>query len=230
MIERERITGYVTPSFSDCYNEHAKQVVENCVERYKIIPHGVHKEKGIKTLCKELDRLLKEVYRCHNRLDRIIGKKHRIIYVVDNVVYTEKYPKCNYIDSDSISFICTHITNRLEAERLTISSNFAIGSDHFKISELACCIVTDLRRIAALLLWLHKYGVIDGDCYVPKDDSMWVSIIYPYLFDDSGNIVYSNACDFTISRAFDRRINYSKIGLSDARYNKYEKENESKIN
>lgn len=214
MENRKRITGYVTPGLSDCYNEHAKQVVENCVERYKVIPHGVHQEKGIKTLCKELDRLLKEVYRYYSRLDRIVGKNPPcVIDVSDRVTYATNYPTCESISS-SVDFTWYCVTNYLEIERHMISSWFNTNSNDLKASELACCIVTDLRKISALLLWLHKYGVAN-DRYVSKDSQMCVSVIYPYLIDNDDNVVLSNTCDFTITRMFDgrtRRINYSKKG------------------
>lgn len=214
MMEQKRITGYRTQSLSDCYNEHAKQVVENCVERYKIVPHGVHKEKGIKTLCKELDRLLKEVYRYYDRLDRIVGKNPPcVIDVSDMVTYATNYPTCEFISS-SVDFTWYCVTKHLEIERYTVSSGFITDSNDLKASELACCIVTDLRKISALLLWLHKYGVVN-DRYVSKNSQMCVSVTYLYPFNNGDNVVLSNMCDFTITHMFDertRRINYSKKG------------------
>ena len=44
-MERKRITGYMTPSLSECHNELAKQVVEDCAKRYKIVPHGIHGDR-----------------------------------------------------------------------------------------------------------------------------------------------------------------------------------------
>ncbi len=212
MMRQERITGYVTPGFSDCYNEHAKQAIENCAERYKVIPHGVHQEKGIKTLCKELDRLLKEVYRYYSRLDRIVGKDPCVIDISDTVTYATNYPTCDFISS-SVDFTWYCVTNHLGIERHIISSELITGSNELKASELACCIVTDLRKISALLLWLYKYGVVN-DHYVSKDGRICVSVAcYPYLFNNDDNVVLSNVCDFTVSHdGCMRRINYSKKG------------------
>lgn len=211
-MRRERITGYVTPALNDCYNEHAKQVVENCAERYKIVPHGVHQEKGIKTLCKELDRLLKEVYRYYSRLDRIVGKNPCVIDVSDTVTYAANYPTCDFI-GPLVDFAWYCITDHLGIERHKISSEFIIDSKGLKVSILACCIVTDLRKISALLLWLYKYGVVN-DRYVSKDGRICVSVAcYPHLFNSDDNVALSNVCDFTVTHdGCVRRINYSKKG------------------
>ena len=94
-------------------------------QKYKIIPHSVHKEKGIKTLCKELDRLLKEVHKDYKLLDKYYNKKCRILEISDKVVYSTDYPLCDDIRDDEVCVCYKYIKRTAVMESRIISRDYS---------------------------------------------------------------------------------------------------------
>lgn len=212
MMERKRITGYVTPSLNDCYNEHAKQVVEDCAERYAIVPNLVHKEKGIETFCKNLDRLLKEVYKDYKLLDKYYHKKFRILDISDRITYSTDYPLCEYLSEVDVRGRYIKHTGVMES-RIISPEYTSFEAIDFNAVVCASRITTNMRKIAALLLWLRKYGTID-DWYVPKNNKAVAMI--SNLHTAGMDTLLTSTCDITVNfykgGKFDKRVSYSKKG------------------
>lgn len=182
-------------------------------QRYKIIPHGVHKEKGIKTLRKELDKLLKEVYKDYKLLDKYYHKKCRILEISDRVVYSTDYPLCHTID-DEVCVRYHYIKRATVMESCIISRDYSYDCRDFNAVVSASRITTNMRKIMALILWLRKYGVVTDDWYVPKNNK--AAVVISNLYTVGNNTVLSSKCDIIVNfykgNKFDRRISYSKKG------------------
>ena len=272
-MERKRITGYMTPSLSECHNELAKQVVEDCAKRYKIVPHGIHgdrfdsvagrehgtagfsgnvysrlvsengiqpvdpaitasrepfkagrfmlkpiktvpffMEKGIETLCKKLDKLLKEVYKDYKRLDKYYHKKCRILEISDRVVYSTDYPLCDTLRDEEVCVRYSYIKRTAVMESHIISRDYSYDCRDFNAVVCASRITTNMRKITALLLWLRKYDDID-DYYTLKNKAV---IVISNLHTIGNNAMLSSTCDITVNfykgHEFDKRVSYSKKG------------------
>lgn len=210
-MRRERITGYVTPALNDCYNEHAKQVVENCVERYKIVPNLVHKEKGIKNICNSIDKMLKEVYKDYKLLDKYYHKKFRILELSDRITYSTDYPLCENLSEVSVR--CRYIKRTAIMESRIISPDLCCSTRDFNAVDCASRVTTNMRKITALLLWLRKYGIVD-DWYIPKNDK--AEVVISNLYTVGNATVLASTCDITVNfykgHKFDKRVSYSKKG------------------
>lgn len=210
-MERKRITGYVTSSLSDCYNEHAKQVIEDCVERYKIVPNLVHKEKGIKNIRNSIDKMLKEVYKDYKLLDKYYHKKFRILELSDRLIYSTDYPLCEALSEVDVR--CRYIKRTAVMGSCIISPDYSLDCRDFNAVVCASRITTNMRKITALLLWLRKYGAIDDWC-IPKNDKAVIVISNLYTVGD--NTILASTCDITVNfykgHKFDKRVSYSKVG------------------
>ena len=181
-------------------------------QKYKIIPHSVHKEKGIKTLCKELDRLLKEVHKDYKLLDKYYNKKCRILEISDKVVYSTDYPLCDDIRDDEVCVCYKYIKRTAVMESRIISRDYSYDCRDFDAVICASRITTNMRKITALLLWLRKYGFVTDDWYVPKNNK--AAVVISNLYTVGNNTVLSSTCDIIVNfykgQKFDKRISYSK--------------------
>lgn len=183
-------------------------------QKYKIIPHSVHKEKGIKTLCKELDRLLKEVHKDYKLLDKYYNKKCRILEISDKAVYSTDYPLCDDIRDDEVCVRYKYIKRTAVMESRIISRDYSYDCRDFDAVICASRIITNMRKITALLLWLRKYGFVTDDWYVPKNNK--AAVVISNLYTVGNNTVLSSTCDIIVNfykgQKFDKRISYSKKG------------------
>ena len=212
MENKKRITGYVTPGLSDCYNEHAKQVVENCAERYKIVPNLVHKEKGIKNIRNSIDKMLKEVYKDYKLLDKYYHKKFRILELSDRMTYSTDYPSCDRLSEVDVR--CRYIKRTAVMDSCIISPDFCCNIRDINAVQCTSRITTNMRKITALLLWLCKYDVVTDDRYVPKNNK--AVIVISNLYTVGNNTILASTCDVTVNfykgHKFDKRVSYSKKG------------------
>ncbi len=180
----------------------------------KIVPHCAHKEKGIKTFCKDLDRFLKEVYKDYKLLDKYYHKKFRILDISDRITYSTDYPVCNYLSEVDVS--CRYIKRTAVMESCIISPEYT-SYNHIDFNAVVCAsrITTNMRKITALLLWLRKYDIID-DQYVSKNDKAVVMV--SNLHTVGMNTLLTSTCDITVyfykgnNNKFEKRMSYSKKG------------------
>lgn len=214
MENKKRITGYVTSSFNECYNEHAEQVIESCAERYKIVPNLVHKEKGIKNIRNSIDKMLKEVYKDYKLLDKYYHKKFRILELSDRMTYSTDYPSCDRLSEVDVR--CRYIKRTAVMDSCIISPDLCCSIRDINAVQCTSRITTNMRKITALLLWLRKYGTIDDLCmwYVPKNDK--AVIVISNLYTVGNNTILASTCDVTVNfykgHKFDKRVSYSKKG------------------
>jgi len=180
-------------------------------QRYKIVPHGVHMEKGIETLCKKLDRLLKEVYKDYKLLDKYYHKKCSILEISDKVVYSTDYPLCDTLRDEEVCVRYQYIKRDAVMESYIISRDYSYDCRDLNAVVCASRITTNMRKIMASILWLRKYGY---DYYVPKNNKAAVAI--SNLYTVGNNIVLLSTCDITVNfykgNKFDKCISYSKKG------------------
>ena len=211
MENKERITGYRTQSLGDCYNAHARQVVENCAKRYKIVPNLVHKEKGIKKLRDSIDKMLKEVYKDYKLLDKYCHKKCRILKLSDRMIYSTDYPSCDCLSEVDVRYRYIKRTGVMESHIIT--PDFTCSINDINAVHCASRVTTNMRKITALLLWLRKYDVID-DVYVSKNDK--AAIIISNLHTVEDETIFASTCDIIVdfykNYKFDKRVSYSKEG------------------
>ena len=183
-------------------------------QRYKIIPHYVHKEKGIKNICNSIDKMLKEVYKDYKLLDKYYHKKCRILEISDRVVYSTDYPLCDTLGDEEVYVRYRYIKRTGVMESNIISRDYSYDCRDFNAVVCASCITTNMRKIMALILWLRKYGVVTDDWYVTKNNKA-VAVV-SNLYTVGNNTVLSSTCDITVNfykgSKFDKRIFYSKKG------------------
>jgi len=178
--------------------------------KYEIVPHYVHKEKGIKNICNRIDKMLKEVYKDYKLLDRCYNKKFRILELSDRIVYSTDYPSCNTLNGVSIH--CRYIVRTAVMGSCIIFPD-SCDRDVYAVWCASRRITTNMRRITALLLWLRKYGTID-DWYTSKNNKAAITI--SKLYTVGNNTILVSTCDITVNfykgNKFDKRISYSKKG------------------
>ena len=181
-------------------------------QRYKIVPHGTHKEKGIRNICNSIDKMLKEVYKDCKRLDKYYPEKCCILEISDKVVYSTDYPLCDTIRDEEVCVRYRYIKRTAVMESYIISRDYSYDGRDFNAVVCASRITTNMRKIMASILWLRKYG--GYDYYVPKNNKAVVAI--SNLYTVGNNTVLSSTCDITVNfykgNKFDKRISYSKKG------------------
>lgn len=189
------------------------QVVENYVEQYKIVPNFVHKEKGIKNIRNSINKMLKEVRKDYKLLDRYYHKKFRILNISDRMTYSADYPLCDYLSE--VDVCGKYIKRTAVMESRIISRDYSYDCRDFDAVICASRITTNMRKIAALLLWLRKYGIID-DRHASKNNKAVIMI--SNLHTDENATLLTSTCDVIVyfykgnNDKFEKRVSYSKKG------------------
>lgn len=180
-------------------------------QRYKIVPHGIHKEKGIKNIRNSIDKMLKEVYKDYKLLDKYYHKRFRILELSDRMIYSTDYPLCENLSE--VDGRCRYIKRTAVMESYIISRDFCCSRRDLNTVDCASRITTNMRKITALLLWLRKYDTVD-DWYIPKNNKAVVVISNLYTVGDA--TIFGSTCDITVNfykgYKFDKRVSYSKKG------------------
>lgn len=182
---------------------------QNC----KIVPHGIHKEKGMKNIRNSIDKMLKEVYKDYKLLDKYYHKKFRILELSDRVVYSTDYPLCNAVNAVEVCVRCKYIERTAGMGLCIMSRDYSYDCRDINAVYCSSRITTNMRKITALLLWLRKYDDID-DYYTLKNKAV---IVISNLHTIGNNTMLSSTCDITVNfyykgHEFDKRVSYSKKG------------------